>query len=357
MRSTFAAFPLLVGAMTMPCESALAQAATSVHMESTFSVCNQIRGEPPPVIVPGAPSGTQTSQVWIGTVSGVGCSGRGSAFSYLGVVGASAQASMQNFCPQQSLFVKADTTGFWKETVRPGMAARYLTELNVKKLTLSFVIGAAGSVSALGDGGASATIGYRFQFGTASGAGSQNSTANLPPTPPIGDWGTITRTVDIFSNGTGFDPFDFTMSGDAHAVASMGLNVDEVVDANFGTTMVWGGIQNIQAFDGAGNPVPLGIDAKFQLLGETTGFDYVNPAVEASVVRVLNPVIGPNGKVRIDFIVERGILSTFTLENVTSLGAAWAAVPGATATLNSPGNYSFKGVPSGERAFYRVIAQ
>ncbi len=274
VRPTIAALTLLAGAMAMPNDRALAQASTNVRMESTFLSCPQSS------IVPGLPSGTPTSQVWIATVSGFGCSARGSAYSYLGVVGASAQTNMKNLWPTQSLYMSASASAGWTETVQASMNARYLTSLNVSKLTLGFVIGATGSVSAVGDGGASATIGYRYAFGSASGAGSQNSTASIAPTPPIGPWGTITGTVDLFSNGSGFNPFVFSMSGSASALSTMGLNVDEVVNADFGSTMVWGGIQSVQAFDAQGNPVTLGIDANVQLLGETTGFDYVNAAVK-----------------------------------------------------------------------------
>lgn len=256
--------------------TANAAAITTAGIDSTFFTC------PRSAIDPGSASGTPTSQVWIATVSGAGCSARGSAFSYLGVVGATASASMQNRWPQQSLYLSSNAQSSWAETVRPGMNARYLTDLDVSKLTLSFVIGATGDVSSTGDGGASATIGYHYQFGTATGSGSQNSTGgSAPHSTSQGTWGTITGTVDIFRNGTGFDSFSFSMYGSASALATMGSDVDEVVDANFGSTMLWGGIQSIQAFDSHGNSVTLGSDANFQLLGETTGNNYVNPALAA----------------------------------------------------------------------------
>ena len=117
VRPTIAALSLLAGALAIPNHRALAQASTFVRVESSFLGC------PPSSIVAGSPSGTATSQVWIATVSGTGCSARGSAYSYLGVVGASAQTNMQNLFPLQSLYISSFASAGWAETVQPGMNA------------------------------------------------------------------------------------------------------------------------------------------------------------------------------------------------------------------------------------------
>ena len=165
------------------------------------------------------------------------------------------------------------------------MSARYLGELDVKRLTLKFIIGATGSVSATAGspgGGASAGIRYDFIFGSTSGFGSKSFTATLPP-EESGDFGTIFRTMNLVVDGTsGFQPFGFTMSSSASALVTNGGGdpaSDNLADANFGSTLVWGGVQEVRAFDSAGNEVTLGNDAAFSLMGEQTGNDYVNSAV------------------------------------------------------------------------------
>ena len=277
-RRALIGFILSAGAIALPHDRAIAQAGTNVSLQGSFPGCNSAD--------PGAPSGTPTSQAWIASQSTADCEVRGSAFSYLGVVGASARSRVANLFPFNSFFVRSDVSSGWSETVRPGMSARYLGELDVKRLTLKLNLGATGSVSATrgnpDGGGASASIRYDFVFGSASGFGSKSFTATLPPVER-GDFGTISRTMNLVVDGaSGFQSFGFTMSSSASAlVTNGGLDPasDNVADANFGSTLVWGGVQEVRAFDSAGNEVTLGNDAAFSLMGEQTGNDYVNPAV------------------------------------------------------------------------------
>lgn len=282
---TVAGFALLAGALTIPIHRASAQAGTIVSLSGSYPSCSN--GD----INPGAPSGSPTSMAWIATLNGTNCNARGSGFAYLGVVGASASARMQNLGPNNSFFIKSDVSAGWTEQVTPDMNTRYLTALDVRKLRVTFTIGATGSVVATrsgASGGAQADIKYTFQFGSANGEGFQvmNSTLGLS-TSPANTWGTITRTVDIFTNGGfGFNPFTFTMGGSATALVTHGNDPGELelAQADFGSTLLWGGVQNVEAFDSFGNTVALGSDAAFSLRGSTTGNDYMNAAALANTV-------------------------------------------------------------------------
>lgn len=66
------------------------------------------------------------------------------------------------------------------------------------------------------------------------------------------------------------------------------------------------------------------------------------------------PVLGPGGKLRLDFEVLTGAPAGFALEQLGALGGGWTTVGGATLATNSPTSYSYRLTPSGIQAFYRV---
>ncbi len=76
-------------------------------------------------------------------------------------------------------------------------------------------------------------------------------------------------------------------------------------------------------------------------------------------IQLARPVIGPSGKVRIDFAVAGGTTpGGFFLERVTALGEAWQTDATAALTTVSPGSYSYRTDPPAAGAvFYRVSAR
>jgi hypothetical protein len=168
------------------------------------------------------------------------------------------------------------------------MSARYLSDLDVASLRMTFSIGATGNVVASG-ASAAAGIGYSLTFGSTNVRGTQDASVSAHPAP-VGEWGTISRTVDVmrvlFPDGTaGFSAFGFTMSSSAYSLVHNSTDDGSfnLAEGNFGSTLVWGGIQQVQAFDSHGNEVTLGDDAGFTLTGEQTGGDYSVSALGVAV--------------------------------------------------------------------------
>lgn len=72
-------------------------------------------------------------------------------------------------------------------------------------------------------------------------------------------------------------------------------------------------------------------------------------------IRLAAPVVGPNGKLRLDFQVTGTPPASFVLERVTGLGTAWQADSAAVLSTVSAGNYTFRtDPPAGTGAYYRV---
>ena len=78
------------------------------------------------------------------------------------------------------------------------------------------------------------------------------------------------------------------------------------------------------------------------------------PAVVPVALRMAAPILGPGGKLRLDFEVTSGVPSGFVLEQLSALGGGWSMVAGASLATNSPTSYSYRVTPGSGQAFYRV---
>ena len=76
-----------------------------------------------------------------------------------------------------------------------------------------------------------------------------------------------------------------------------------------------------------------------------------------AVTRISNTLIGPNGKLRVDFSVLSGTAAGFDLERVPNLNAAWTPDAAAVLVNNSPGNWTFRTDAGANPGFLRIRAK
>lgn len=77
--------------------------------------------------------------------------------------------------------------------------------------------------------------------------------------------------------------------------------------------------------------------------------------VQPVALSIVDLTSGPNGRLRLDFMVTSGSPAEFILERKPSLTAAtWTTVGDATLSNDAPGSYSFRFFPQGEVEFLRV---
>ncbi len=80
-------------------------------------------------------------------------------------------------------------------------------------------------------------------------------------------------------------------------------------------------------------------------------------AVDPPVVRLGTPVPGAGGKLRLDFQVVSGTAAGWVLERTPSPGAPWQTDPTAVLGTNPSGTPTFRVVPTGDGAYYRIRVQ
>lgn len=268
--------------------AARAQAGATATLPNMFDHC---RGTPDTT----APPTSTTSVVAITSFSGPGCSQRASGYSYLGVVGASAQvANTVGYLNGQTVAV-SEASGGWTDGLAVTWPERFQLA-GVDKVVLTFNVSATGSVSSTRDphpfsptlhiAYGDATIAYNFNFAGASFAGRQHSGAGLVD-DPVGAWGTIAGAVALPATANGDGTYSFSgiaasLSGQARAlvVASTGT---ASANAEFGSTLQWKGVVGAQAFDTQGQSLALPAGFELALVGRQTGFDYWNEAPKVAV--------------------------------------------------------------------------
>lgn len=72
------------------------------------------------------------------------------------------------------------------------------------------------------------------------------------------------------------------------------------------------------------------------------------------VIKLMPPVAGPSGKLRIDFTVDSGVATIAVLEKLDAMVGIWTRVNGAQVTSNSATDYSIRFLPVGGQGFLRV---
>lgn len=281
-RHTFMAFGALGLALVLPARAS-AQGSANILMESSLGSCGN-----PDV---GLPSGTPTSMAWVQTYSHGGCDLHASGFAYLGVVGAIAHASWATG-DAASGGIRAVGSGSWTETIDPRLDSRYLNQLGGRTLSFDYIVGAHGGTTTTSAnptaGGGNASIGYKVSIAGQTFDGFQSSSTYARDST-TGEWAGVTHHIDlqagnIFTSPWFFSPFTLTLSGFADASVSKssnpGLFSSTSADAEFGSTLLWMGISDVHLYDGSGTEIVMGSDANFGLIGQTTGFDYQEAAVE-----------------------------------------------------------------------------
>ena len=243
----------------------------------------------------GVPSGTSTSVVSIATLaSGAGgCTARASGFAYAGVVGATANTLFHG--GGQNGAVIAEAGASWTDGLNAVWPERFSVS-GVDKLKLTFNIGATGGVSTSGSfnpqglqvGVGQAEIGYALLVGGTHAQGTM-SVSSGSPINQQGAWGTITGSVEItptsgINDDYLFAAFGLSLTGHANARAIHRADPTMPIlfaqtDAEFGTTLIWEGIIDAQAFDRFGVEIPLPDDFELALIGRETGMNYWHAAV------------------------------------------------------------------------------
>jgi hypothetical protein len=238
----------------------------------------------------GVPSGTSTSVVTQATLAFAsnGCTSTASGFAYAGVVGARAQSGFVGFGSNGA--VSASAAGIWNDGLDAVWPSTF-NVINLGKLLLHFNVGATGGVSGslqtrsfdtVGVATGTADIRYAIKIGgNPIAAGSQHAAAGVA-SAPVGRWGTIAGSVEIrptggASNDYRFAPIGLSMEGYADSKVQHSAHnelLGATASAEFGSTLIWEGVIDIEAYDTAGREIQLQPGFKLALLGRETGMDY-----------------------------------------------------------------------------------
>lgn len=243
----------------------------------------------------GVPSGTATSVVSIAVAAGGNCTGFASGFAYLGVVGATARTSYTGFGSNGAVIAEAG--GSWSEGLEFVWDNRF-TLSNLGTLRLNYNIGATGGLSMStqdrGDGvlvkTGQASIGYNLRVGPTIASGTMRQSGG-GPVEETGQWGTVSGSIEVSPiAGTGndyrFTAIGLSLSGNAAArTIHLAHNEDGTAQAHaeFGSTLQWQGIVDVQAFDTQGQSLALPAGFELALVGRQTGFDYWHEAPKVAV--------------------------------------------------------------------------
>lgn len=271
---------IVLSLLALPFTVAAGQATSQGYFEPYLGSC----GSPPPVVS----SGSATSNAAIVSYSNNGCTMKVSAYAYLGVVGARTETGLVTG-DWASGSIRAVASGQWSDQVAPTWNSRF-TVLGVSSFRLFYNVSATGTVSATeqaGFGGGYAQISYDFAFASRRLSGLQSTQL----TTPDGDWGTIAGYVDLaaidLGNGTyNFYPFAVSLAGYAQSGVGKGYlqEANATATADFGSTLVWKGINSVQAYDAAGNELALPAGFRLQLPSQNAVGDYWDDAQTVTTV-------------------------------------------------------------------------
>ena len=254
----------------------------------------------------GVPSGTSTSVVTLATLAFAsnGCTSTSTGFAYAGVVGARANSSFVGFGSNGAVIASA--SGTWADGLDAVWPSTFSVS-NLGKLLLHFNVGATGGVSGslqtrsfdtVGVATGTADIRYTIDVGGKRiAAGSQHASAGVA-LPASGPWGTIAGSVELKpasgdSNNYRFAPIGLSMQGSADSRVQHSAHnepLSATAAAEFGSTLIWEGVIDVEAYDTDGFEIQLPVDFKLALIGRETGMNYWNAAVrEPGPVNVPEP--------------------------------------------------------------------
>ncbi len=80
----------------------------------------------------------------------------------------------------------------------------------------------------------------------------------------------------------------------------------------------------------------------------------VGPPPVNAVTRITGTLIGPNGKLKVDFSVLPGAATGFDLERTPVLGGVWTRDAAALLATNAPGQLTFRTDPTANPGFFRI---
>lgn len=272
-------FPMLgvlLGVLLHPAsslaDSFFARACVSDTFDSVGNTCQQDEA-----LRMAIASATKTNGA-ISLQSGTGASA--------GWLAGTSRAVMSNMTDWSSGYINAGTDARLEEAVDPNWedwAARGYDSMNdIDHYALDFQLEASGSQSATSSGwgvSANSTVSYSYSVGWTSGSGSKSTFAG----ENYGTWGLIDASFLIGKDAT----YELSMTAHTFATGSKTYLPGGVASidasADFSHTLRWMGITGIHAFDASGNEIPLPADARLQLIGRDSGFDYWNAAVVPSI--------------------------------------------------------------------------
>jgi hypothetical protein len=263
---------------------AMAQAGASAELTDSLS-CIVGAGSATPV---GSTNSSVTADIG---ASGVGCAADAGGYSHHGVVGAFADASLA-FENSSSGSLRGESSASWNDSLDVIWPAG-VAVAGVSTLRVGFSLDAHGGVSATRSDAEGfnlaigvAGIDYSFNFAGSAFSGSQSLSAG-EPLVINGSFGSLTGSVDLTPNGAvngayTFSSIGLSMAGHAGALVQnkfigLGLHTGSAL-ADFGSTLQWQGITDVQAFDGTGAELVLPADFRLGLIGGQNGFDYWNAA-------------------------------------------------------------------------------
>lgn len=290
LRNSAAALSLCLAALPAAVQ---AQASASAFLEASLSGACSIG------FTPATPSGTSTSVAAIVAAAQGGCTARGSSYAYLGVVGATAQAGYSGGNGNSGAFIRGASGASWTDGLDVTWPSRFQVAGSVDHVTLTYSVGATGSVSGQrsidGDGNilgaGSSSIDYQFRFGNSVFNGSQSFNSFDGTSASSGSWGTISGSVTLNvigqSNGRPvFDGISVSMAGQASAQVGnsfAGGTRQTTASADFGSTLIWQGVVTAHAYDAQGTEILLPGDFELELTGRQSGMNYWDAAVRQPV--------------------------------------------------------------------------
>jgi hypothetical protein len=282
---------LAIAALAIP-GVASAQAVANARVFSELSGCS--------FGASASPSGSSTSVAAIIDAASGGCTARGSGYSYLGVVGASASSRINSESNQTGGF-DGTASGSWSDGLNSTWPERFQVITGVDHVVLRYNVSATGVVGATRalsvDGfflaGGAADIRYAMtiagrSFSGTKGISLQGSEGSSSET---GTWGNIQGSVRLDAQplpggGYSMPSISLAMSGSASAgvfnFSNFGVRSASAT-ADFSSTLQWKGVSGVQAFDANGQEIALPADFELELIGQQTGFNYWNEAPKLPV--------------------------------------------------------------------------
>jgi len=213
-----------------------------------------------------------------GTMDALGFGGEGVVGAYTEIRFATSNSNSGN--------LQAFAGASWTDAIDLFLPSQFVLPEAVDHFELQYNLRASGGVFATADlddngfglAAGSSAIDYNFQFGGDIFSGSQSYNPLAGGLSQSGSWGTITGTIDLVYN----NPYLFRMGGSAYASVGNFFNFgarSASARADFGSTLIWGGITHVTAFNVTGGVIQLPDDFQLDLIGQQSGFNYWNAAV------------------------------------------------------------------------------